>query len=156
MAKETPAQALPVTSELPVRAKAPFSIDICESSHKAFQMASALIRQGYTILEDRPVTVLPHGVAIFTCVLGNPTESGYADAEEAKRIGLEMEAAEFEKRVQQEVEVRVEQIKRAEHEARKAALLAEHKRKMVEIEKAAEAELHLLQQAATAEIAKLK
>jgi len=156
MAKETPAQALPVTSELPVRAKAPFSIDICESSHKAFQMASALIRQGYTILEDRPVTVLPHGVAIFTCVLGNPSETGYADAEEAKRIALEMEAADFERRVQQEVEVRVEQIKRAEHEARKAALLAEHQKKIREIEKAAEAELHLLQQNAQSQLASLK
>lgn len=141
MAKEAPAQALPATSELPVRAAAPFSIDICESSHKAFQMASALIRQGYTILEDRPVTILPHGVAIFTCVLGNPTESGYADAEEAKRIGLEMEAADFERRVQHEVEIRIERIKAAEHEAKKAALVAEHKKKIADIEKAAAAEL---------------
>lgn len=140
MKNETPA-ATPVTSELPVRAKAPFAIDVCESSHKAFQMASALIRQGYTILEDRPVTVLPHGVAIFTCVLGNPTESGYADAEEAKRIGLEMEAAEFERRVQHEVEIRIERIKAAEHEAKKAALVAEHKKKIADIEKAAAAEL---------------
>jgi len=119
-------------------------------------MASALIRQGYVILEDRPVTVLSHGVAIMTLVLGNPTESGYADAEEAKRIGLEMEAADFERRVQQEVEARVEQIKRQEHEARKAALLAEHQKRIREIEKAAEAELHLLQQNAQSQLASLK
>lgn len=145
-----------VTSELPVRARSPFSIDICEPSAKAFQMASALVRQGYTIMQDRPVDVTPYGVANLTLILGNPTESGYADAEEAKRLGLELESAEFERRVEREVGIRVEQIKRDEHEARKAALLAEHKRKMVEIEKAAEAELHLLQQATQSQVANLK
>lgn len=131
----------PVTTELPVRAKAPFSIDICESSVKAFQMASALIRQGYTILEDRPVNVYPHGVAVMTLVLGNPTESGYADAEAAKRLGLELEAGEFERRVQHEVDIRIERMKAAEHEAKKAALLAEHQRKIREIEATAAAEI---------------
>lgn len=131
----------PVTTELPVRAKAPFSIDICESSVKAFQMASALIRQGYTILEDRPVNVYPHGVAVMTLVLGSPTESGYADAEAAKRLGLELEAGEFERRVQHEVGIRIERMKAAEHEAKKAALLAEHQRKIREIEATAAAEI---------------
>lgn len=140
MKNETPA-ATPVTSELPVRAKAPFAIDICESSAKAFQMASALIRQGYVILEDHPIYVFPHGVASMKLVLGNPTQAGYADAEEAKRLGLELEAAEFERRVQHEVEIRIERIKAAEHEAKKAALVAEHKKKIADIEKAAAAEL---------------
>lgn len=130
------------TSALPAPAKRPFSIDICESSPKAFQLASALVRQGYVFLKDRPVEVYGmSGTAAFTVVLGEPDETGYADAEAAIRQGLEMEQAEFERRVEREVEARVEQIKRDEQEARKAALVAEHKKQIAQIEAAAAAEI---------------
>lgn len=130
-----------VTSPLPAAMRKPYSIDICENSVKAFQMAAALIRQGYVPLQDRLVEVYPHGVAVMTLVLGEPTETGYADAEDAKRQALALEAAEFERRVTQEVESRIEQMKRDEAEAKRTALLQEHKRKLAELEKASAAEI---------------
>jgi hypothetical protein len=145
------------TSALPAPAKRPFSIDICESSPKAFQLASALVRQGYVFLKDRPVEVYGmSGTAAFTVVLGEPDETGYADAEAAIRQGLEMEQAEFERRVEREVQARIEQIKRQEHEAKIAEQVAAHKQKVKELEAAAAAEIAKLEAEAQAQIAKIK
>jgi hypothetical protein len=153
---KTEATPTAVTSALPAPARKPFSVDICEISPKAFQLASALIRQGYTVLRDRPVEVYSNGYAVLTCVLGEPDETGYADADEAMRKALEIEAAEFEKRVEREVQSRVEQIKRAEHEAKIAEQVAQHQKKIRELEAAAAAEIARLDAEAQAQIAKIK
>jgi hypothetical protein len=155
--KVTPkAEATPITatSALPAPARKPYAIDVCENSFKAFQLASALIRQGYCILKDRPVEIYTNGVAVFTLVLGEPTETGYADAEEAMRKALDKEAAEFEARVAREVQARVEQIKKAEHEAKIAEQVAAHQKKIRELEAAAAAEIARLEQEARAIAAK--
>jgi hypothetical protein len=141
---KTEATPITATSALPAAARKPYSIDVCENSFKAFQLASALIRQGYTILKDRPVEIYTNGVAVFTCVLGEPTETGYADAEEAMRKGLEKEQAEFEERVAREVQARVEQIARDAHAAKVAQAVAEHQRAIKALEKAGAADIAAL------------
>lgn len=130
---------------LPASAKRPFSIDVCENSYKAFQLASALIKQGYVFLKERPVELYPTGVAVFTLVLGDADETGYADAEAAIRQGLELEQAEFDRRVEHEVQMRIEQMKKAEHEAKIAEQVAAHKQKIRELEAAAAAEIARLE-----------
>jgi hypothetical protein len=133
-----------VTTALPAPAKKPFSVEICEMSPKAFQLASALIRQGYTILKDRQVEIYNNGVAVFTLVLGEPTETGYADADEAMRKALDKETAEFEERVAREVQTRVEQLARDAHAAKVAKAVAEHQQAIKALEKAGQAELAAL------------
>jgi plasmid maintenance system killer protein len=142
-------------TKLPAPARRPYSIDVCENSFKAFQIASALCRQGYVILKDRPVDIYTNGVAVFTMVLGEADETGYADAEEAMRKALDKEQAEFEARVEREVLVRIEAIKRAEHEAKIAQQKAEHQQKIKELEAAAAAEIARLDAEAAARLAKL-
>jgi hypothetical protein len=146
MTEKSKTEATPtaVTSALPAPMKRPFSIDICEPSSKAFQLASALIRQGYCVLRERPVEVYSNGYAVLTVILGEPDQTGYADAEEAIRKGLEKEAAEFEERVAREVQARVEQIARDAHAAKVAQAVAEHQRAIKALEKAGAADIAAL------------
>ena len=130
------------TSALPADSRKPFSIDVLDQQRKAFQTASALIRLGYVFLADRPIQVFTHNNNVaFTMVLGTPEETGFADAQDAIALGLRKEAHEFDQRVEREVERRIEQMRIDEIEAKKAALLADHKKQMAQIEKTAAAEL---------------
>lgn len=138
----TAAQAF-VTSPLPSDVRKPYAVDICESSVKAFQMATASIRQGYTIKESRYVDVYSTGVAAMTLVLGDATEAGYADAEEAKKIAILWEDAALQKQQEQEAKFQIEQ-RAAELEAKKTVLVEKHQRQIREFEKAAAAEIAAL------------
>lgn len=132
-----------VTSPLPTEVRKPYSVEICESSVKAFQMATALIKQGYTILESRHVDVLNNGVAMMTLVLGDATEAGYADAEEAKRIAILWEDAALQRQQEQEAKLQMEQ-RAAELVAKKVVLMEKHQRQIRDFEKSAAAEIAAL------------
>lgn len=135
----TAAQAF-VTSPLPTEVRQPYTVQICESSVKAFQMATALIRQGYTILESRHVDVYSTGVAAMTLVLGDATEAGYSDAEEAKKIAILWEDVALQRQQEQETQLQIDQ-RAAELEAKKTALVEKHQRQIRDFEKAAAAEI---------------
>ena len=129
-----------VTSSVPTEGRKPYAVEICESSMKAFQMATALIKQGYTIKESRYVDVYSTGVAAMTLVLGDATEAGYADAEEAKRIAILWEDAALQRQQEQEAKLQIEQ-RAAELEAKKVALMEKHQRQIRDFEKSAAAEI---------------
>jgi hypothetical protein len=130
------------TSALPASVRKPVSINVLEQQRKAFQLASALIRKGYVFLPDRQIEFYSQSNTVgFTMILGEPEETGYADAEAAMLRSLEHEAALFEERVEREVGIRVEQLQHAANEAKKAALLAEHRKQVAQIEAVAAAEI---------------
>jgi hypothetical protein len=139
------AKPITATSALPADIRKPVSIDICETSSKAFQMAAALVRIGYTFVPDRPVDVYQNGTAAFTVVLGQPTETGYEDAQVAMRAALEVEQAEFERRVQAEVKLRVEQLQRQEMERQVAEAEAAQAAAIARIKAEADARIAALQ-----------
>lgn len=138
----TAAQAF-VTSPLANEVRKPYAVEICESSVKAFQMATALIKQGYTILESRHVDVYSTGIAVMTLVLGDATEAGYSDAEAAKQIAILWEDAALQRQQEQEAKLQIEQ-RAAELEAKKTVLVEKHQRQIREFEKAAAAEIAAL------------
>jgi hypothetical protein len=67
-----------------------------------------------------------------------------------------MEAAEFERRVEQEVQARVELIKRQEHDAKVAAAVAAHEAQIAKLKAEADAEIARLEHAKAAEVAAIK
>jgi hypothetical protein len=121
-------------------ARKPFSIQIIEPAHHAFQQACVHIRAGY-VFADLPIELTPSGHAIFTLVLGTPDHHAVNKANESTADALAMEAAAYEREVQARAEMILADYKKAELEKQVAALKAQQARDMAALEKATAAQI---------------
>jgi len=121
----------------PLIKKLPFHVNICEPGIPAFQRACALIRMGYVFAQDVPVQIMPNGNAIFTLLLGTPDHNAVNAANEATEHGLAMEAAQYQRDVEERAKMMLEDYKREQLQKQVSAEIADHKRKIAEIERAA-------------------
>jgi len=123
----------------PLAKKLPFSINICEAGVPAFQKASALIRMGYVFSPDFPVHIMENGNAIFTLLLGTPEHHTVTAANEAVSHGIMMEESAYEQAVEARAKMLLEDYKREQIAKQVKAEIAEHEKKIAEIQKAANA-----------------
>ena len=123
----------------PLAKKLPFHINICEAGVPAFQKASALIRMGYVFAPDIPVRLTDNGNAIFTLLLGTPEHHTITAANEAVSVGIMMEESAYEQAVESRAKMLLEEYKREQIAKQVKAEIAEHEKKIAEIQKAADA-----------------
>ena len=123
----------------PLVKQLPFHINICEPGVPAFQKASALIRLGYVFAADMPVHIMENGNAIFTLILGTPEHHTVTAANEAVSLGLMVQESAYEEAVQARAKMLLEEYKQDQIKKQVEAEIAGHKRKIAEIEKAAQA-----------------
>lgn len=123
----------------PLAKKLPFHLNICEPGIPAFQKASALIRMGYCFAPDIPVLLTDNGNAIFTLILATPEHHTVTAANEAVSVGILMEEAAYEQAVEARAKMLVEEYKREQIAKQVKAEIAEHEKKIAEIQKAAQA-----------------
>lgn len=121
----------------PLIQKLPFNINVCEPGVPAFQKACALIRMGYVFAKDIPIEIMPNGNAIFTLLLGTPDHNAVNAANEATEHGLMLEAAAYQRDVEARAKMMLEDYKKEQLQKQVEAEIAEHRRKIAEIEKAA-------------------
>lgn len=126
------------TTEAAILTK-PVSIKIIAPGVPAFAEACVHIREGYVFHPAQPVEILPNGHAMFTLVMGCPSQAAINAAKESSDHALRLQKAQYELDVKQAAEAIVAQQKRDELEKQVAAEVAAHQRKIKELEKSAAA-----------------
>lgn len=123
----------------------PFSLNLIGPGVSVFQELCAHVRSGYVVNKDYPVDFYQNGNVSLMLILGNPDEIATAQAKESVELRIAQEQADYERRVKEEAKRLVEQQQKDELARTVAAEVAQHKRKIAEIEKQAAAALAKLQ-----------
>lgn len=123
----------------PLAKQLPFHINVCEPGIPAFQKATALIRMGYCFAPDIPVQLTQNGNAIFTLILGTPDHDTVNAANESVSVGIMMQESAYEQAVEARAKMLLEEYKQDQIKKQVEAEIAGHKRKIAEIQKAADA-----------------
>lgn len=116
--------------------KKPFSIELVGPGYKIFQQACSLVRSGYIIAPELAPVIMPaSGQVTMTLILGTPQTYAEEDAAASIKLGLELEEAEFERRVIAEAKRIVEQEKADAIRKKLETEAAEHRKAMLKLQK---------------------
>ncbi|WP_143745805.1 hypothetical protein [Massilia sp. KIM] len=124
----------------PVASK-PFSISLIGPAVSIFNELCAHVRAGYIVNTDHPIEFFPNGNLSLMLILGSPDDTALAQAKTSSEESAARELADYERRIKEEAKRLVEHQQREELAKKVAAEVAEHQKKIAEIQKQAAAAL---------------